>query len=354
MWLAVIVSVCTLFGVIAVVVWALRRYEKRYHESLAELRGRYEGVVSEKGQMLSRAESDANKYKERVTELDTRLTDIHERLRSIGTDALGQVATLSRTIEPVIAMFKTPQTAGIAYAEASLEVLLETHLGSGLFERKPKSLAVGNETVDFVMRLPDCTVPIDSKFPEQRYRQWVEAAEMEQKARWRDFRDAILEQLRNVSKYIHPELGTTDFALLFVPTDAVWHQAFVVNKWYGEDNPIPQKSQELRVFGCSAQTLMPYLGLLRLGLRNLRISEDIKGVERLIGQLGIAWGRCMTDWGTLMGHLRNAHNFAAGMAGPKGNLSLTNRVVDDLSKHGGEGEHESETLERSIVERPPA
>ncbi len=303
---------------------------------VAELKGGHDSIVLVKNQEIVQTKSETTKYRDRVTELETKLKHIDQSLQNISVDAIGRVTTLANTIEPLIAMFKTPQTAGIAYAEATLELLLETHLGAGLYERKPRFLAVGNETVDYVIKLPDCVIPIDSKFPEQLYRQWVEAAEVEGKARWREFRDAILKQLGNVQKYVHPELGTTDYALLFLPTDAVWHQAFVVSKWYGEDNPIPRRAQELRVFGCSAQTLMPYFGLLRLGLRNLRIAEDVRGVQRLIEELGTIWSKFDQDWNTLLGHLQRALNFASNMAGSKGSMSQVKQVVDSLSRHSNE------------------
>ena len=161
----------------------------------------------------------------------------------------------------------------------------------------------------------------------------------------------MLEELDAVSKYIRPDLGTTDYALLFFPTDNVWHQAFVANKWYGEENPIPSKSQQLRVFGCSAQTLLPYLGLIRLGLRNLRIAEDVKGTQGLIDQLRTAWSQLKKSWDTLLGHLQNAYNLALGMLGPKGSLSQVEQVVDNLSKVTKDsGEPNRESLERQLTE----
>ncbi|MDP3723333.1 MAG: DNA recombination protein RmuC [Candidatus Omnitrophota bacterium] len=310
----------------------------------SQLEGQHTAVVSEKDRMLSSANAENQRLRDLATENEQKMRQINDSLTTISQQAVTEVRNMSGAIEPVIAMFKTPQMAGIAYAEASLEVLLETHLGNGLYERKPRLLASGNETVDFIIKLPDCVVPIDSKFPEQKYRAWVEAPEAEVKVRWREFRDAVIEQLNKISRYIQPGLGTTDYALVFFPTDAVWHQAFVVTKWYGEDNPLPRKSQELRVFGCSSQTLMPYLGLLRLGLRNLRLSEDVKGVQQMVSQLETSWGQLEKDWGTLLGHLRNAYNFASGMIGSRGSLSQVDTVVGELSKSRSKTDEGSQVL----------
>jgi len=322
-----------------VVVWVMARrlynlVEAKFREWEAKIQGKYEEIDSAKNQMFSTTEKERKTYENRVTELETRITGINTSLSSISNDAVAKVKAMSDVIQPVISMFRTPQTAGIEYAEAELDVLLKTHLGDGLYERKPRFLASGNETVDFIIKLPDCVIPVDSKFPEAVYRAWVDAAdESEQKARWRLFRDAVIRQLENTSKYIRPKAGTTDYALLFLPSDVIWQQAFLVNKWYGEENTILRKSQEVSVFGCSVQTLMPYLGLLRLGLRNLKISEDVKAVQRQIDQLKILFKRFTGDWGTLRTHLQNAYNSLSNAEKAKGSFLELERAIENLASH---------------------
>lgn len=316
----------------------------------SRLEGEHQAIVLEKNEMLSTAKSVRERLDDLVKEQKERITNIDASLKSISSDAVGEVKNMSGVIQPVIAMFKTPQTAGIQYAEAELELLLKTHLGEGLYERKPAWLAVGNESVDFVLKLPDVVIPIDSKFPEAVYRVWVEAKdEGEAKPKWRLFRDAILKQMESTTKYIRPEAGTTDYALLFLPSDAIWKQAFTESRWYGEENPIVHRSQELRVFGCSAQTLMPYIGLLRLGLRNLKISDDVKAVRRQIDQLSTSFGRFARDWGTLRKHLTNAQNAASEAEGPKGSFSALQRGVERLSDHE-QGEADLSRSEEDLSE----
>lgn len=314
-----------------------------------KLEGQHSAVVSEKDRMLSSAELANRKLSDWATEYEQRIKKIDDSLGSISQQAVTEVKNMSGVIQPVIAMFKTPQTAGIQYAEAELELLLKVHLGNGLFERKPSWLSVGSETVDFIVKLPDCVIPIDSKFPEGVYRSWTEArdGEVESKSRWRLFRDAVLRQLEATSKYIRPEAGTVDYALLFLPTDVIWHQAFSVDRWYGEENPIPRRSQELRVYGCSAQTLMPYIGLLRLGLRNLKVAEDVRAVRQQIDQLKTSFGRFDEDWRVLRKHLGNAQNMASEAEGTKGSFSALQRDVDRLTGH------EQEIVEGVGLQRIP-
>lgn len=299
-----------------------------------KLSGQHTAVVSEKDRMLTAVDTESRELKAGILAYQLQIKAIDDSLRSISDDAVAKVKTMAEAIQPVIAMFKTPQTAGIQYAEAELELLLKTHLGDGLFERKPSALASGNDVVDFIIKLPDCIIPIDSKFPEAVYRQWVDAKdEQESKTRWRAFRDAVIRQMEATAKYIRPEVKTTDYALLFLPSDVIWQQAFLVSKWYGEENTLLKKSQELRVFGCSTQTLMPYIGLLRLGLRNLRVSEDVKAVQRQIDQISTVFKRFTGDWGVLKRHLGNANQAMLDTEGAKGSLASLQRSVDQLGGH---------------------
>jgi len=300
----------------------------------AHLEGQHTAVLSEKDRMLASAKFDSQQYAQRTKEYEQRFRRIDESLDSISEKAINEVKNMTGVMQPVIAMFKTPQTAGIQYAEAELELLLKTHLGDGLYERKPRHLAVGGECVDFIIKLPDCVIPIDSKFPEAVYRTWTDAKdETEAKPRWRTFRDALLKQMEATEKYIRPEAGTTDYALLFLPSDVIWHQAFLISDWYGEKNPILHRSQELRVFGCSTQTLMPYIGLLRLGLRNLKVAEDVKAVRQQIDQLKTSFGRLAQDWGKIRTHIGHAQTAVSEAEGPKGGFAAVQRDVDRLTGH---------------------
>ncbi len=299
-----------------------------------KLEGQHTALLQEKDLRLATAESESQQLKTRIQEYQQHIKGIDTSLDTIRKDAVSEVKTMADVMQPVIAMFKTPQTAGIQYAEPALEILLKTHLGEGLYERKPQALAAGNEVVDFIIKLPDCIIPIDSKFPEAVYRQWVDAKdEQEAKPRWRAFREAVINQMEATAKYIRPEVKTTDYALLFFPSDVIWQQAVLVSRWYGEENPLPKKSQDLRVFCCSAQTLMPYIGLLRLGLRNLRVSEDVKAVQRQIDQLNTIFKKFVIDWGILKRHVGNANQAMLEAEGARGNYAALQRGVDQLAGH---------------------
>jgi len=300
---------------------------------IAELRGQLSALSSRKEAQINDLERERNAYKDLTTQWSDRITSIDTSLDKISKDATQKVGDMASQLKPIVSIFRSPQVAGIEFGEAALEMLLKTHLGEGLYLRKPRQLGLGQDVVDFAIKLPDCLVPIDSKFPSFQYRAWVEAPpeQPEAKAAWRTFRDQFIKQMETTAKYIKPDTGTTDYALIFVPSDVIYQQAFLHQRVYDQENPIPQRSMQLQVFGCSPQTLMPIFSLIRLGLRNLKIAEDVKGIRAQIDELNNVFfkGFLESDWKTLRGHVKQLSDHVDKLASEKGSVS---RISDSVKK----------------------
>ncbi len=299
----------------------------------SELRGRYDALSAEGQSRTREAQKQSDVYKDLTAKWDERVASINEALTKLSVDATQRVSEMAMTLKPIVSIFRSPQAAGIEFGEAELEMLLKHHLGESLYLRKPRQLAVGQDVVDFAMKLPDCLVPIDSKFPSASYRAWVEASGEEAKAAWRSFRDQLLKQMVTTAKYIKPDVGTTDYALLFVPSDVIYQQAFLTQRIYDQDNPIPQRALELQVFGCSTQTLLPMFGLIRLGLRNFKIAEDVKGIRSQIEQLDVIAKTFGEDWKVLRGHVSQLANHVDKLSGERGSFARLGEAIKRLHGH---------------------
>lgn len=297
----------------------------------AELKGRYDALLAEQHGRVVQVEQERDAYKELTAKWSERIDTITTTLGRLADDATQKVGDMASSLKPIVSIFRSPQAAGIEFGEAELELLLKTHLGESLFVRKPRLLAVGQDVVDFAIKLPDCLVPIDSKFPSASYRAWVEASGDEAKTAWRAFRDQLLKQMLATEKYIKPDAGTTDYALLFVPSDIIYQQAFLTQRVYDQENPIPQRSIELQVFGCSPQTLLPIFSLIRLGLRNLKIAEDVKGIRSQIEQLDVLFKGFGEDWKTLRSHVDQLAKHVDKLSSERGNVTRLGEAVKKLS-----------------------
>ena len=302
---------------------------------VAELKGRVDALTTEKDVRARDAEKEHEAYKELTSKWNERIAAINEALTRISKETAEKVEDMASQLKPIVSIFRSPQAAGIEFGEAELEMLLRSHLGDSLYARKPRLLALGQDVVDFAIKLPDCLIPIDSKFPSAQYRDWIDASsEAEGKAAWRSFRDQLIKQMEVTAKYIKPDAGTTDYALLFVPSDVIYQQAFLTQRVYEQENPIPQRAIQLQVFGCSPQTLLPIFSLIRLGLRNLKIAEDVKGIRKQIDELGAVFTKTFleTDWMTLRTHVKQLSDHVERMASERGSVSRVAQAIKRLAE----------------------
>ncbi|MCZ6614210.1 MAG: DNA recombination protein RmuC, partial [Chloroflexi bacterium] len=120
-------------------------------------------------------------------------------------------------------LLSAPKLRG-SYGEAILEELLDRVLPAGIWERQ--YMIDGREMVDCVVKYRDVVVPIDAKFPRDDYLRYLEASSEEEKAScWRDFERTIREKITSIeSKYVKPERGTAEFALMFIPSEAIYYE----------------------------------------------------------------------------------------------------------------------------------
>src|SRR2546427_3822284 len=85
------------------------------------------------------------------------------------------------------------------------------------------------ERVDAVVRLGPALVPVDAKFPLEDFRRLLEAGDDETRTRARRaFVARVRKHIDDVAtKYILPDEGTYDFALMYVPAENVYYEAIV-------------------------------------------------------------------------------------------------------------------------------
>ena len=307
----------------------------------SELGGRYQELMTQRQAQVTELREDRVSMRDLSTKWEQRITTINESLDRISKDTAERVSDMAGSLKPIVSIFRSPQVAGIEFGETTLELLLKTHLGEQGYIRKPRHLGMGQDVVDFAIKLPDCLVPVDSKFPSTQYRAWVDATnEADAKTAWRAFRDQMLRQMEVTAKYIKPDAGTTDYALIFMPSEIIYQQAFLTQKVHDMENPIPQRALQLQVFGCSTQSLFPMLSLIRLGFRNLKIAEDVKGIRSQIDELNNVFAKVFldTDWKILRTHIKQLTDHVDRMGSDKGSVSriaeAVKRLADFSHEHG--------------------
>ncbi len=198
-----------------------------------------------------------------------RLEKVHQGLGEMQQLAIG-VGDLKRVLTNV----KTRGTWG----EVQLEMLLEQMLTPDQYAKNVETVPGTGERVEFAIKLPGqddggipVWMPIDAKFPKEQYERLAEAAEHADvegvAAAGRELERAIRLEAKTISeKYLSPPL-TTDFAILFLPTEGL----------YAEVMRRPGLADELqrlcRVSIAGPSTLSALLNSLQMGFRTLALEK---------------------------------------------------------------------------------
>ena len=228
--------------------------------------------------------------------------DVRERVATV-TGIAQQVLEQARDLARLEDLLRPPQARG-AFGEVLLEHLLAQGLPEGCW-RTQHTFRSGAR-VDAVLVLDGTLVPVDSKFPLDAFARMAAAGEGEA-ARALHRRAFVRDARKHVEaiadKYVRPDEGTFDFALCYLPSEAVYYE------FLREDPPgeSPFRSAlERRVFPVSPSTFYAYLLSIGVGLRGLRVEANARRVLDALAALQGDLARFQSDFEVVGKHLGNA------------------------------------------------
>jgi len=165
----------------------------------------------------------------------------------------------------------------------------------------------GGERVDAVVRLGGGLVPVDAKFPLEDFRRLLQAADGDERTRAkRAFGVRLRKHVDDIAaKYIRPDEGTFDFALMYVPAENVYYETIVRDE-DGAEHALGAYALERRVVPVSPNSFYAYLQAIVLGLRGLRIEARAEEVMGHLSRLAADLGRIRDDFRLVGKHLGNA------------------------------------------------
>jgi DNA recombination protein RmuC len=110
------------------------------------------------------------------------------------------------------------------FGEATLERLLSDVLPAHLYELQAAIPEVGK--VDALVHFPRASLPIDSKFPREQVLPLFQSSAPEKLlAARKTLAQALRVQAARIARYIRPEAGTMDMALMFLPSETLYFEA---------------------------------------------------------------------------------------------------------------------------------
>ena len=227
--------------------------------------------------------------------LDGAFKIVSERLELVHK-GLGEMQAMAADVGGLKRALTNVKTRGIL-GEVQLESILEQFLTLDQLARNVETAPGSNKRVEFAVRMPGPSgdagiplwLPIDAKFPKDDYERLLDAQDCADKDAVEKSQKALADAVRGFakdirSKYIDPP-HTTDFAILFVPTEGL----------YAELLRRPGLADELnhvhRVVLAGPTTLSAILQSLQMGFRTLALEKRSSEVWNLLGAVKTEFGR---------------------------------------------------------------
>ena len=231
--------------------------------------------------------------------------DVQGSLGKLG-ETNQRIFDVGRSIAGLEQILKSPKIRG-GLGETFLENLL-----AQMFPQEHYTLQYQFSTgdrVDAVVRIGDRLVPVDAKFPLENFQRMLqETDEAERKQARRAFvRDVKARVDEIAKKYILPDEGTYDFALMYIPAENVYFEAITKDESLEEDPPAVYAASK-RVIPVSPNSLYAYLRVIVLGLRGLQIERSAQEIQERLTRLGGDLDKFREAFDVVGRHLTNARN----------------------------------------------
>lgn len=295
-----------------------------YQQQMQEvLKGSLSELSEHNREKLSEIQSEINKKLDTSLNerLDASFKTVGEQLNKLYT-SLGELSRLEDDVTNLNRTLSNVKTRGI-FGETQLESILADILPQNLYDKNvvtKKSVTANRDAVEFAIKIPDkeasgefLYLPIDSKFPGDIYGRIIASAENADteglNAAVKELEQFIKREARSIEeKYIDPP-GTTDFALMFLPTESL----------YAEVLRIPGLSEECQrrhhIVITGPSTLSALLSSLNIGFRYMAVNRDSKNILKLLSAI-------KTQYATLSKLITTANS----------RIELAGRATQDLQK----------------------
>jgi len=202
-------------------------------------------------------------------------------------------------------LLQTPKLRG-NYGEAVLEEMLEKAL-PGMWKRQ---YAIDSgERVDAVVLYKDVVIPIDAKFPRETYERYLNSQGEEKKRNWKLYEDGIKVQVQSIkNKYIKPHKGTSDFALMFIPSESVYYETMAEKNFLGAPCGIYEYARENKVVPVSPNTFYAFLQIVMMGIRNVEIIKSAKKLQEALVKIERNFKNFYSKYEEIGNHIEKAQN----------------------------------------------
>jgi DNA recombination protein RmuC len=256
-----------------------------------------EWIKSVQNSLQQNQSSITHVLQENSKQLNDRLDRAAQVIGDVNRE-VGKMSEIGRNMQELQDFLKSPKLRGNIGEHVLKDLIAQ------IFPKNSFHLQYGfrsGEKVDAAIQTDAGILPIDSKFPMENFQKYVKAKTEEEKQLYKkEFGRDVKKHIDAISqKYILPDEGTMDFALMYVPSESVFYE--IANM---ED--VLEYARTKRVYVVSPSTLYAHLQTILLSFEGKKIESRTKEVFALLRSLQIDHGKVQESLDTLGKHLTNA------------------------------------------------
>jgi len=229
--------------------------------------------------------------------LNQRLDNAAKYMSQVARE-VGQMSEIGRSMKDLQEFLQSPKLRG-NIGEEVLKDLIGQMFPKNSFHLQYQFKS--GEKVDAALKTEAGILPIDSKFPMENFRKMAAAAtKTARKPFKKSFINDVKKHIKSIAKkYILPEEGTVDFALMYIPSEAVFYE--VVNQ-----PELIEYARAARVYIVSPSTLYAHLQTILLSFEGKQIEARSRQVFRLLRAIQHDYQKTEEGLSVLSRHITNA------------------------------------------------
>lgn len=281
---------------------ALDSNAQSIQQQLGQMLGHVNDRLRENAEVLNRTQHSLGER------LDNAARVVGNVQRSLGglEEANRKIYEVGKDIASLQEILRAPKLRG-GIGEFLLEDLLAQILPPQHFSTQHAFRS--GDKVDAVIKLGASLVPVDAKFPLENFKRILEAASDDDKNRTKkQFAADVKKHIDAIAgKYILPDEGTYDFALMYIPAENVYYETIIKDD-APDDKGLSHYAITKHVIPVSPNSFYAYLQAILLGLRGMKIEDRAKEIIQYLSRLQGDFGKFREEFALLGKHLAHAQS----------------------------------------------
>jgi DNA recombination protein RmuC len=244
-------------------------------------------------------ESVDKKLTQNMEQFNTRLDRASHIIAQV-QHHIGSFAEMGKSMKELQEFLQSPKLRG-NIGEQILKDLLALHFPHDSFTLQHTFQS--GEKVDAIIKTAHGIIPIDSKFPIENFRHMIDAEGKEAKEQYRkEFGKDVKKHIQDIAKkYILPAENTVDYALMYIPSEAVYYEIVNTPDLY-------DYASQKRVLPVSPLTFYAYMKAILMSFEGEKIQKQAQEIIQILQSLQKDYEKSEESLATLTKHMTNAQN----------------------------------------------